>query len=394
MGVLNSVSSQANVGGTDDNIKKIYQGTDLVYDNAHLAIENNAIAHPWWEADTQYAAADVFTNDETYFNGHQSLGSTWTNVFTDGWGHHSPLYDADYASYIGRYYLYRYNTLNPPGISDTDYEDDEHVDLARTVSSYSSNALAGTGTGATAQKRILLMHGAGNILDATKNQDANRSYPLPPITSCSSTFYPNFSNSTGGSSNWDSNKAQRWVYSQMYTSITAPDSATQATFGCYVRQPSNDPLRTDNGGCIQLKEIYQGQQFLEGQVDNIIIRDSISSKLTNLRTGTPNFTVDFKNQAHYQWSGPNHTSNYASSPESITHWNDRVTISSHQFVDAADIDQFKKVERTVSLRSGTSRKYNFSVGFLENHANLNLTANQSDGPSGAVWFYNCFVVFS
>ena len=238
------------------------------------------------------------------------------------------------------------------------------------------------------------MHGAGNILDASKNQDANRSYPLPPITSCASTFYPNFSNSTGGSSNWDSNKAQRWVYSQMYTSITAPDDATQATFGCYVRQPSNDPLRTDNGGCIQLKEIYQGASFLDGRVDNIIIRDGISSKLTNLRTGSPNYTIDFKNNAHYQWSGAGHTSDYNGSSESVNHWNDNVTISSHQFVDAADIDQFKKVERTVDLRSATGRKYNFSVGFLENHANLNLTPGVSDGPSGAVWFYNCFVVFS
>ena len=105
-------------------------------------------------------------------------------------------------------------------------------------------------------------------------------------------------------------------------------------------------------------------------------------------------TVNFYNQAHFQWSGPNHTANFTSSSDSIHMWNDKSYISTHQFVDAADIDNFKKVERTVTLASGTSRRYNFSVGFLENHANLKIQSNSSDGPSGAVWFYNCFVVFS
>jgi hypothetical protein len=288
--------------------------------------------------------------------------------------------------------------LNPDGTSTLEngkYLDDEHVDLARTVTGYSSNALSGTGTGATAQKRILLMHGAGNILHSAFNRDANRTYSLPPITSCATTNHPNFDLNTGGSSAWSTNAAERWCYSQMYTSLTAPDSATKCTFGAYVRQPSDDPLDTDNGGCIQLKEIFAGTQFLDGRVDNIIIREDSNSRLTNLRTGTgQNFTVNFVNNAHYQWSGPNHTSNYVSGSDvSIHHWNQNVTISDHQFVDAADIDQFKKVERTVDLRSATGRKYNFSVGFLENHANLHLSTGQSGGNSGAVWFYNCFAIF-
>ena len=238
------------------------------------------------------------------------------------------------------------------------------------------------------------MHGGGSLFHSAYNKNATRTYPLPPITSCATTNHPQFDSNSTGSGNWNTSKSERWSYSQMYTSITAPDSATQATFGCYVRQPSNDPLHTNNGGCIQLKEIYPGIQFLDGRVDNIIIREDSNSKLTNLRTGTgQNYTTgDYYNQAHFQWSGPNLTANYNGSAESITHWNQRVTISSHQFVDAADIDQFKKVERTVTLRSGTNRKYNFSVGFLENHANLLESGTRP--PSGAVWFYNCFVVFS
>jgi hypothetical protein len=400
--ILNPVSSRPAVGDedqgiTDDpSISKIYQGETLVYENAHSPIADNAIAYPWWNADTTYIAADAFTTDETYWSGHQSFGGIWANAYTQGWGYHSPLLDNDYAGYIGRYYLYRFAALNPPGTSTAQsgkYLDDEHVDLARTVDGYSSNALSGNGTGATAQKRILLMHGAGNLLSHTRNRDANRSYPLPPITSCATTTFGNFTNSTGGQSAWTTNDNERWVYTQMYTSLTAPDSATKCTFGAYVRQPSDDPLRTDNGGCVQLKEIFQGTQFLDGRVDNIIIRGDSSSRLTNLRTGSPNYTIDFKNNAHYQWSGPNHTSNYDGVDTNIHHWNQNVTISSHQFVDAADIDQFKKVTRTVDLRSATGRKYNFSVGFLENHANLHLSTGQSYGPTGAVWFYNCFAIF-
>ena len=404
--IFNSVSSRPAIGDEDQginddpSIKKIYHGSTVVYENAHLPIANNSIAHPWWEADTQYAAADAKGQLERYWNGHQEL-SGFSSIYTDGWGHYSPLYaNSDYSSYIGRYYLYRFNALNPDGTSSSEsgkYLDDEHVDLARTTSGYSSNALSGTGTGATAQKRILLMHGAGNILQKTlamSNYNASRKYPLPPITSCATSNHNTFGLSNSGSSGWASQAAERWYYAQMFTSVTAPDDATQATFGCYVRQPSNDPLRTNNGGCIQLKQIFTGSQYLEGRIDNIIIRGDSSSKLTDLRTGDVTTTVNFYNQAHFQWSGPNHTANFTSNSDSIHLWNDKSYISAHQFVDAADIDNFKKVERTVTLESGTSRRYNFSVGFLENHANLKIQSNSSDGPSGAIWFYNCFVVFS
>ena len=69
-------------------------------------------------------------------------------------------------------------------------------------------------------------------------------------------------------------------------------------------------------------------------------------------------------------------------------------ISDHQYEDVEDFSQFKKVSRTVTLDSGTSRKYNFSVGFLESHHYLLAIIMGYNPPSGSVDFYNCFVVFS
>ena len=390
--IFNSVSSRPAIGDEDQginddpSIKKIYHGSTVVYENAHAAIENNSITHPWWEADTRYVASDAKGQSEWFWNGHQSM-SDFSSLYTEDWGHWSPLFaQSTYESYVGRYYLYRFNVLDPGDHTSSSHDDVEHVDLARTTTGWTYPRLTGSGIGATAQKRILLMHGAGNILMSGLNKDVDRSYPAIPITSCTTASH---STIDSGDTNFSTEAAERWYFAQMFTSVTAPDDATQATFGCYVRQPSDDPLRTNNGGCVQLKQIkdgtFSGQQA--GQVDNIIIRGDSSSKLTNLTTGTIT-----NQQAHYQWSGPQHESLIGS--RGINQWNDQVVISAHQFVDAADCDNFKKVERTVSLASGTGRKYNFAVGFLENHANLHLSPFSSYGPTGAVWFYNCFVVFS
>ena len=139
--ILNSVSSKIALGdenqGINDDpaILKVYSGTDLVYENAHLPIDNNSIEHPWWEADTQYTASDAFGQLERYYNGHHDFANT-PNAYTEGWGHFSPLYaNSNYTSYIGRYYLYRFNTINPTGTK-TGYTTDEHVDLGRNQLKY------------------------------------------------------------------------------------------------------------------------------------------------------------------------------------------------------------------------------------------------------------------
>jgi len=398
--ILDSVSSKVALGDEDQGltddpaVKKIYQGSTVVYENAHAAIANNSITHPWWEADTQYPGSQAKVVPEQYWNGHQSQ-SDFASIYTDGWGHYSPLFTntIDYQSYMGRMYLYRFNT-KVPGASGG-HSNREHVDLARCSTGYAGRASTGSGIGATAQKRILKMHGAGAALSTTANYDVDRTYPSPPITSCTTDDHPDIdSNLSWAANSGDTRPQKAWYYNQYFTSLTAPDSATQATFGCYVRVPSDDMLRDRNGGCVQLKQIYNGQFSGQqaGKVDNIIIRKDSSSPLTDLKTGSISNLVNNKAQAHYQWSGPQHTAFF--SPRGINNWNDQVEISAHQFVDAADISEFTKVSRTVSLNSGTSRTYNFSVGFLESHSYLVAMIMGQNPLSGSVQFYNCFVVFS
>ena len=376
MPLLNPVSSQTKLGDSD--YSRVYQGSDLVYENAHNAISGNTISNPFFDSDAKYPGA-------IGLGFAQELWAGWANSslgYPADWGFHSPLFSNpyDYKSYLPNYFLYRYNTK---GVGLGSFANDEHVDLARTVS-YSYQL--------SAQKRILKLHGAGNRLTTINTNTANRSYPSPPITSCH-----NDGVTIGSSFSTDSNK--RWCMHSYVAEVAIPSNATGATFGAYVKCPSDDHFKTLNGGVVALiLPEYAFDHSCTTRVHTMIFRKSTSSSSFDLVEGS---NTAGNGTAHFNWSGLTDSHNFAT--RGAHRWNDYVHISAHQYEDSDNYHEFKKVSRTVTNASinalkrpdvGNALQYGHALlvlGFLENHSYL---GQYPTGPTGAIQFYNPFVTFT
>ena len=377
MPLLNPVSSQTKLGGSD--YSRVYQGSDLVYENAHNAISGNAVSNAFFDSDAKYPGAIGLGFAQEQWAGWASSSLN----YPANWGYHSPLFTNpyDYKSYLPNYFLYRYNTK---GVGLGSYANDEHVDLAKTVS-YSYQL--------SAQKRILKLHGAGNRLMSANISTANRSYPSPPITSCHN------DGATIGSS-WSTNLSHRWVMHSYATEVAIPSNATGATFGAYVKCPSDDHFKTLNGGVVALiLPEYASNHACSTRVHTMIFRKSTSSSSFDLVEGD---NTTGNGTAHFNWSGLTDSHNFAT--RGAHRWNDYTYISAHQYEDSDDYHEFKKASRTVTNASGNALKSPISnnslqyghallvLGFLENHQYLSAYGNS--GPTGAIQFYNPFVTFT
>ena len=377
MPLLNPVSSQTKLGGSD--YSKVYHGPDLVYENAHNAIANNAVSNPFFDSDAKYPGSIGLGNA-------QELWAGWANSslgYPADWGYHSPLWsnEFDYKSYLPNYFLYRYNTL---GVGLGSYANEEHVDLARTVSSIGD---------LTAQKRILKLHGAGSRLTTGNTSTANRSYPSPPITSCH--------NDGVGSigSSFSTNMSHRWCMHSYVTEVAIPSNATGATFGAYVRCPKDDHFKSLNAGVVALiLPEYASNHSCTTRVHTMIFRKNSQNNHFQLVEGD---NTSGNGSAHFNWSGLTDQHNFSS--RGAHRWNDYVYISAHQYEDSDNYHEFKKVSRTVTNASGNALKrpdtgnalqYGHALlvlGFLENHQYL---GQYPSGPTGAIQFYNPFVTFT
>tara|TARA_Y100000992_G_scaffold39182_1_gene22008 strand:+ start:110 stop:1243 length:1134 start_codon:yes stop_codon:yes gene_type:complete len=376
MPLLNPVSSQTKLGDSD--YSRVYQGSDLVYENAHNAISGNAVSNPFFDSDAKYPGAIGLGFAQELWAGwaSSSLG------YPANWGYHSPLFTNpyDYKSYLPNYFLYRYNTLGK-GLGS--YANDEHVDLAKTVSSIGN---------LTAQKRILKLHGAGNRLMTGNTSTANRSYPSPPITSCHNDGI------TIGSS-FSTNLSHRWCMHSYVAEVAIPSNATGATFGAYVKCPSDDHFKMLNGGVVALiLPEYASNHACSTRVHTMIFRKQSSTGSFDLVEGD---NTAGNGTAHFNWSGLTDSHNFAT--RGAHRWNDYTYISAHQYEDSEDYHEFKKASRTVTNASGNALKnpifgnalqYGHALlvlGFLENHSYL---GQYNSGPTGAIQFYNPFVTFT
>lgn len=377
MPLLNPVSSQTKVG--DLEYSRVYHGPDLVYENAHNAISGNAVSNPFFDSDAKYPGAIGLGFAQEQWSGWASSSLN----YPANWGYHSPLFTNpyDYKSYLPNYFLYRYNTL---GIGLGSYANEEHVDLARTVSSIGN---------LTAQKRILKLHGAGNQLTSINTNAANRSFPSPPITSCHNDGV------TIGSS-WFTDRSERWCMHSYVAEVAIPSNATGATFGAYIKCPKDDHFKALNGGVVALilPEYNSSTQQCSTRVHTMVFRQSAQSSNFNFVEGD---NTAGNGTAHFNWSGLTDSHNFAA--RGAHRWNDFSYISAHQYEDSENYHEFKKASRTVTNASGNalrnpifgnSFQYGHALlvlGFLENHSYL---GTYPTGATGAIQFYNPFVTFT
>lgn len=260
-------------------------------------------------------------------------------VYFNKWSHFGQLFtsDSDYKTYVGNKFL-----ANFPAFKDL-------------------------GGGALDnQPKVLKLFGAGtNFPSNTTNTNNNnaRSFPLSGMSS-----------STTPGTFPDSGTWTRQGWSQ---GVAVPDSATTVTFGAYVRIPSDDQLRDLNVvGC------YINQNTgSNNYVNAMYIKED--GQLFNFVTGTLN---------KFHWSGLSDSINAGSggNTEYSIRENNVCTTQTTTPYFQSEFAQFKKIEKTVTLQTGTNRRLTFEMFFGENQSYLNASGT----PSGAGLFYNPFVTYA
>ena len=215
------------------------------------------------------------------------------------------------------------------------------------------------------QPKVLKLFGAGtNFPDNTTNTNNNngRAFPLSGMSfNTLPGTYPDGST---------------WTRQGWSQGVAVPDSATTVTFGAYFRIPSDDQLRDKNVvGC------YINQNTgSNNYVNAMYIKED--GQMFSFKTGTG------LNKFH--WSGLSDSINANSNTEYSIRDNNVCTVESITPYLQSKFAQFQKIEKTVTLQTGSNRRLTFEMFFGENQDYLNASGT----PSGAGLFYNPFVVYS
>lgn len=216
------------------------------------------------------------------------------------------------------------------------------------------------------QPKCVKLYGSGSNFpdnDTNVNTDNTRSFPLSGM---SSTTTPGTFPDSG-----------TWVRQGWSQGVAVPDSATTVTFGAYVRIPSDDQLRDLNVVGCYINQSTGSNNY----VNAMYIRED--GQLFTFVTGA-------LNDKH--WSGLSDSIDAQSNTEYSIRYNTTSTAQSITPYNQSDFNQFKKIEKTVTLQTGTSRRLTYEMFFGENQSYLSPVSAPT--PSGAGFFYNPFVTFA
>lgn len=226
------------------------------------------------------------------------------------------------------------------------------------------------GTNLDDQPKVIKIFGTGtNFPDNTGdkvNTDNSRTYPAPPLVG--------FSDSVPAGTFPDSSA---WCRHEWIQGVAVPDSATTVKFGAYIRTPSDDLFRAKNCGGVY---IWQDASSIK-YINAIVVKKPTDT--INLVTGLQATGLN----SIQQWSGLSDTINNNDDYE--LRWNDTTNIQSIDYESTSDHQQFRKVEKEVTLQTGTGRRLGLAMFFGENQGNLDESAT----PTGSIQFYNPFVIF-
>lgn len=263
-------------------------------------------------------------------------------VAMSGWKHYSPTFTniGNYKSLAPKYFLNAY----PP------------------------YAIGGNGP---AGRHLIKQFGITSSLIGFNS--LSRTFPDPPMRQITA-------NTTGAGSS-----TTNWVKYEMYQSVNIPVGATSVKFGAMVLCPPSDPLRPYNFGGIY---IFAGPGAGKPPVGvnwTAICGSSVpalpgeGSSYVNYEETTSNSLLMF--------AGP---SIYSSQ---IDRWNSNLYIKGLRQSDSG-YQTWKQLDIQTPLPLGNSgvdnTKLGFSMYFAESHSYLNDEAI----PTGSIWFYDPYVVFS
>jgi hypothetical protein len=293
------------------------------------SVPGNALENPTFDvAETNPPTGEAF-NGDLYFDNWRHLGQLF-------------IHDADFKTYAGTFYLADF-----PAFKD----------------------LGGENLGD--QPKVISLYGSGsNFPDNTGdkvNTSNNRTYPGVPLCGFSETAPAGTFPDSGA-----------WCRHEWSQGVAVPDSATKVTFGAYIRTPADDLFRDLNCG-----GVYIWQDINSAPPTNVYINAIVVKKPTDtisLVTGTQSVGLN----SQQQWSGLEDSGG-------ALRWNDTVNIQSIDYKSTNDHQQFRKVEKEVTLQSGTGRRIGLSMFFGENQGNL----DNAEPPinTGSIQFYNPFLIF-
>ena len=279
-----------------------------------------------------------------------------TTTFITDWKHYSPTFTniVDYKSLAPKYFL---NAYPPYGIGD-----------------------------GPAGRHLIKEFGIGSTLIAFNNNFA-RSFPNTPMRQITSD-----TTGSGGIT-------QDWAKYEMYQVVNIPVGATVVNFGAMVLCPASDDLRPYNFGGIY---IFAGDaSSKKWSVDFSAVCGSSVPALPTAGTSTYTNYKEATSNSLFMWAGPT----FSSSGSSIDRWNSDLYLrgtsvlpssTSTNQVSASAYRTWKQLNVRIPLPLGGSgngvnnTRLGFSMYFAESRGYLN-----GDGtPTGSIWFYDPYVVFS
>ena len=239
--------------------------------------------------------------------------------------------------------------------------------------------------GGPAGRHLIKQFGIGSTLIGFNS--LTRTYPDPPMRQVTS-------DTTGSGSS-----TTNWVKYEMYQVVNIPVGATVVNFGAMVLCPASDDLRPYNFGGIY---IFAGDtNSTKWSVDFSAVCGSSVPALPTAGTSTYTNYQEATSNSLFMWAGPS----FATPGEGINRWNSDLFLRGSDVLDgstntaqrpALDYRTWKQLNVRIPLPLGGSgngvdnTKLGFSMYFAESHGYLN-----DDGtPSGSIWFYDPYVVFS
>lgn len=269
----------------------------------------------------------------------------------NGWKHYSPTFTniANYKSLAPKYFLKAY----PP---------------------------YAIGESGSAGNHLIKQFGIASTL-ISFNNDFNRAFPDPPMRQITSTP------TTPGTTTTD------WTKYEMYQMVAIPVEATVVNFGAMMLCPANDDLRPYNFGGIY---IFAGNGFV-WSVDWAAICGSSVPVLPTEGLATYTNYLTASSYSRFMWAGPDSTlGNRVNDSLYLRGSNIALSGTSSNHLLASDYRTWKQLNVRVPLPLGgpggavSNTNLGFSMYFAESRGYLN-----GDGtPTGSIWFYDPYVVFS
>ncbi len=325
------------------------------------------LAHP---NGTNYLLNPTFAKGNypvwTSWNGMVSSSSYQNNRGSYGigianWLHYSPIFNQGWSTYVGNQFVERklsyINNGSPSSPS-------MNVPYTAVHGFYDAQ-----------QDRVIKLYGADNLhesgLTQQRNNDMTRAYNLtgayagssgPPRVVSNTTTASGLYLNTGSGSPYNYFFWSRHEWTQV---VSVPDSATSVTFGARIKIAEDDKLKLYNWcGIYCTQDVYTEPSL--GTGTRYVNYFGIKNSSDNFTRPTGTLTGDM---AEYNWNGlqnilpPSGSNHYYFTP-TTTH------VTEHAMLDDDDFDDFKRVEYTFNLNSGTQRKMGFTLYFAESIGNM------------------------